>query len=239
MRASTLLGLAIALMLGVVVVAGVRYSGILAPKPPPLIPKEQPVLVLAAKRNLNKGLAATINDAGVRAARPDELELVRKYPEKLFPINPEATNQLILKRDVGAEQILLREYFDEIKLPPEITKRLGPGMRAVDIEVPKDRAAAGLLRVDERVDVFLTSKIVTDPTASPSRSGIAPIAKNLKIIVKRDALIIFSAPVPEDKPVSYIVEANPYRAALIEYCKSKGLLTLVASAGMAHARGEG
>ena len=236
MRASTLLGLAIALMLGVVVVGGVKYSGILAPKPAPVVPKIEPVLVLAAKRNLYKGLAATINDAGVRAATREELDFVQKNPDKLFPKNPEATNQRILKRNVGADEILLKEYFEEIVLPDdvskrleEVSKRLGIQMRTVDIEVPKDRAAAGLLRVGEHVDVLLTSKILTDPSGGPARTGTAPIAKDLEIIVKRDALIQFLAPVPKDDPVSYIVAADPYRAALIEYSKSKGLLTLVAS----------
>ena len=70
------------------------------------------------------------------------------------------------------------------------------------------------------------------PLVSRARTAIAPIRRDLKIIVKRgipfDNIMM---PLPEDKPVSFILEANPYRAALIEYAKSRGILTLVATAG--------
>ena len=42
------------------------------------------------------------------------------------------------------------------------------------------------------------------------------------MIVKRNTLYPIFAPMPEDQPIQYTLEANPYRAALIEYAKGKG-----------------
>jgi Flp pilus assembly protein CpaB len=229
MRASTLLGLAIALMLGVVAVGGIKYSGILNKPPEQKPPPPEVKLVLVAKKNLFEDTAATLLDVGLRAAKPEELDFIRKNPEKLLPANPEAANMRIVKHNVPADQLLLKEDFKDLDQTKGLGVRLKEGMRAVDIEVPKERAAAGLLRIGEHVDVFLTTKILTDPSVSAPRTAIAPIAKNLRIIGKRGATVPFMAPIPEDKPLSFILEANPYRAALIEYAKSKGILTLVAS----------
>ena len=229
MRASTLLGLALALIFGLVAVAGIRYSGILNRA----APKVETVMVLAAKHNLYEGMAATSNDVGLRPATPEELDLIKRHPEKVLPANPEAAHLRILARNVPANELLLKEYFQEMSLPPEISKHLAPGMRAVEVELPKDRAGAGLLRLGEYVDVFLTSKVCTDASGSQPRSAIAAIARGLKIVVKRNSPYPLMIPVSKDEPVSYILEANPYRAALIEFSKSKGNITLVVSSGPA------
>jgi Flp pilus assembly protein CpaB len=229
MRASTLLGLALALFVGLIVVAGIRYSGIFSPKATVTETKkaESPVMVLAATRNLFEGTSPTSQDVGLRRATDAEIKLINEGV--LLPAHPEAAQLLVLKRNVAANDALKKDYFEEMSLPEGVGKRIGPGMRAVDVELPKDRAAAGLLRRGEHVDVYLTSKVCTDEAGSNPRTAIAPIAKNLKIVVKRDVLYTLMIPVPEDKPVSYILEANPYRAALIEFSKSKGNITLVAT----------
>jgi hypothetical protein len=55
------------------------------------------------------------------------------------------------------------------------------------------------------------------------------LAQNLKVVVKRDSLWTMMAPIPQDKPVSFILEANAYRAALIEFAKTRGTLAMVPS----------
>jgi Flp pilus assembly protein CpaB len=232
MKASTLLGLALSVIVGLIVVAGIRFSGVLN-RTPAVQAKVEPVMVLAAARNLFQGTAATTNDVGLRAANSAELDFVRRNPEKVLPANPEAAHLRILKCNISANELLLKEHFEDMTLPTAIGARIAPGMRAVDVELPKERAGAGLLRLGEHVDVYLTSTICTDASGSQPRSAIAAIANGLKIVVKRDVLYTLMIPVPEDKPVSYILEANPYRAALIEFSKSKGLLTLVASSAQA------
>jgi Flp pilus assembly protein CpaB len=234
MRASTLLGLGLALVIGLVVVAGIRFSGVFSrtpPSPPP--PEPKPVMVLAAKDNLYMGTSATSLNVGLREATKEERELVlddRKQGYKTYlPPVVEAAHLRKLKRNVAVNALLQRDDFEQMELPEAVAARLSPGMRAVDVELPKERAGAGLLRLGERVDVFLTSKISTDLAGSNARTAIAPIAKDVKIVVKRDILYTLMIPVPEDKPVSFILEANPYRAALIEYSKTKGLITLVAT----------
>jgi Flp pilus assembly protein CpaB len=229
MRASTLLGLALAMGVGLVGVAGIRYSGIFSRTPPPTPEKKEPILVLMAAKNLYEGSAATSLDVATRPASEEEIKLLRSNPEKVMPPFTEAAHLRILKRNVPVGEMLLREYFEDISIPAGVGMRLAPGMRAVDVELPKERADAGLLRLGERVDVYLTSKVCTDAAGSNPRTATAAIAKDLKVIVKRDILYTLMIPVPEDKPVSFILEANPYRAALVEFAKTRGLLTLVAS----------
>ena len=230
MRASTLLGLALALVIGLVVVAGIRFSGVFArTPPPPPAEKKEPVLVLMASKNLYEGTASTSLDVATRPATEEEIKYRAEHPNEVMPPYPEAAHLRILKQNVPVGQMLKREDFEKIDVPTGIGGRISEGMRAVDVELPKERADAGLLRLGEHVDVYLTSKVCTDATGSNARTAIAPIAKDLKIVVKRDILYTLMIPVPEDKPVSFILEANPYRAALIEYSKARGLLTLVAT----------
>jgi Flp pilus assembly protein CpaB len=184
-------------------------------------------MVLVAAKNLYKGTAATFLDGKLRAATDKEQEFMKQNAGKLFPTDPEAVHLRILAHNVAADKILLEDQFEPITLPKAVNELISPGMRAVDIELPKDRAASGLLRVGERVDVYLTCKVQPDRGDLPPRTAIAPIARNLKVIVKRGYLVTLMIPVPEDKPVSFIVEANPYRAALIEFAKTKGNITLV------------
>jgi len=54
----------------------------------------------------------------------------------------------------------------------------------------------------------------------------ALIAPGLKVIFKRDSIWTVMRSDDESKPISYTLEANPYRAALIEFAKNRGYLTL-------------
>jgi Flp pilus assembly protein CpaB len=231
MRASTLVGLAIALFLGAVAVVAVRTSGIFNPTQV-VATKEEPVMVLVARRNIFADTAATTADVMLRPATPEEIAFLanKDNRKKVLPANLEAASYRIANRHISVDELLKWEFFEDQSIPDSPTKRLAPGMRSVNVVVPKDRAASGLLRVGEYVDVFLTTTICTDPKCLSPRTATAPLAMHLKVVIKRDTIWTVMAPVPEDMPVSYILEANPYRAALIELAKTKGKITLIPTA---------
>ncbi|HZZ81919.1 MAG TPA: RcpC/CpaB family pilus assembly protein [Gemmataceae bacterium] len=245
MRASTLFGLATALFLGVIAVAVIRVSGVLNGEKAPPMEKVDPVMVLVAKTNIFEGTTAMITDVVVRKATPIEAERIKQNPEVYMPPSVDAADLRIAARNIGAGELIKKDHFLEQSIPEGVTGRLAPGMRSVNVVVPRDRAAGGLIRVGEYVDVTLTTTICSDPKCTTSRNATAPLAMNLKVIVKRDSLWTMMAPIPEDKPVSFILEANAYRAALIEFAKTRGTLALVPSGpakkdrgGLASAREE-
>jgi len=227
MRASTLVGLAIALFLGAVAVVAVRYSGLLDRPQAVAEPKQDPVMVLVAKRNIFKDTTVSTLDVMTRPATTAEMDHLKLHRDKFLPPNVEAASMRVADRHVYADEMLKKEDFQDLAIPGSATSRLDPGMRSVNVVVPKERAASGLLRVGEFVDVFLTTTICTDAKCTNPRTATAPLALHLKVIVKRDNLWTVMAPVPEDAPVSFILQANPYRAALIELAKSKGALSLI------------
>jgi hypothetical protein len=47
------------------------------------------------------------------------------------------------------------------------------------------------------------------------------------VIAKRDTLYQIYAPLPPNEPIPFTLAANPYRAALIEYARNLGTITLV------------
>src|SRR4029077_19835034 len=91
---------------------------------------------------------------------------------------------------------------------------LGPGMKAVNVKLPRDRAGGGLIRKDDRVDVYLTSTITNGMTAE---TMTAPLAMGLRVVIKRDSIWTGMRGDDESKPIPFTLEANAYRAALIEY----------------------
>src|SRR5262249_34435843 len=83
--------------------------------------------------------------------------------------------------------------------------------------------SGGLIQVGEWADVVLTSTVDTE---NSSTTRTATIAHNVRVIAKRNVLWPVFAALPDDKPVHFTVEANPYRATLIEFAKSRGELAL-------------
>jgi Flp pilus assembly protein CpaB len=224
-----LVGLAIALFLGAVAVVAVRTSGLLD-RTPAILEKQEPVLVLVAKRNIFENITVSSDDVMTRPATKAELAFLDQNREKFMPANIEAAHYRIAARSIGVDEMLLRDHFLEQSVPKSITERVSAGMRTVNIVVQREQAASGLLREGEYVDVYLTTTICTDAKCTTARNATAPLAMHLKIIVKRDNLWKVMAPIPEDKPVTYILEANPYRAALIELGKTKGSLSIIPTA---------
>jgi hypothetical protein len=53
------------------------------------------------------------------------------------------------------------------------------------------------------------------------------LAHNVQIVAKRDTLYNIYAPLPPGQPIQFTLAANPYRAALIDYARHRGTLSLV------------
>jgi Flp pilus assembly protein CpaB len=226
MKASTLFIITVAVLLGVTAVVGAKYLGLFEPREvTPEKPPEMPQ-VLVAGENLFEGVTASPDQVKVRPLYPHELEHYKKNREKYLPPLKEAAQLRVMARSVEADQPLLREYFQDQAIPASISERLGPYMRAVNVAVDKNRSAGGILRVGEYVDVHLTSNICEAPNCEQTITQTAVIARGLKIIAKRNTLWTVLAADPGDT-VSFTLEANPYRAALIEFAKRKGDLALV------------
>jgi len=230
MKASTLFGLTIASMMGLAVVVGAKYMGYFETATPSDSKKSDLPEILVASRNLFRGVSPSSNDVKVLKLSEAEREYYNRYKDKLLPAVPSAVEHRIAAQNVPAGQPLTEDLFEKIGIPESVTDRIEPGMRTVSLVVPRERAGGGLLQIGERVDVLMTSSICSEPQCGAPFTATAPIARNLKIVVKRDNLWKVMAGVPKDEPVSFILQTNPYRAALIEYAKMKGLLTLVPAA---------
>jgi Flp pilus assembly protein CpaB len=233
MKASTLFGLTFALLMGLGVVVAARVTGFLDTKPAVVEEKKTNGLpMLIAARNLFRGTAALEYDAKVRPMTEQDHALYDKYRDKMLAPIPSAVEYRVLKVNVPAGVPLMEDMFEPQALPDPISVRLAPNMRAVNVVVDKHRAAGGLPRQGEFVDVLLTATIRQNGGLSRDTAPMAPftasalIARKLKIVAKRDILWTVNVGNPADKPMSFTLEANPYRAALVEYAKSRGYLTL-------------
>lgn len=234
MRASTFFALFIAVLLGFAFLGAVRYFGWLETRTTTKV--EVPVKVeypkiLVAKTNLFEGITLTTANVQVREIRPEEKQLLDDYKKnraKYPDPTAEAANFRVMRRNVEAGQVLLKDDFEPMVIPPGLPARITDKMVAVNVLIPKEQAASGLIRVDDYVDVLLTSNITADkgnPIAGPRT---ACIARDLCVIIKRGALGTYLAPVPDK--LQFTLEADPYRATLITYAVDKGFLTLVPSA---------
>jgi Flp pilus assembly protein CpaB len=227
MRASTLFGLTIAILIGMAVVFGVKSSGLFDREPPKTVTPDRPK-ILVANKNMYENFAMTANDVIVRPVEDSEMDHYIRNKHKYMPPNPMAADHRELARNVVAGEPLLREHFKDHVLPPSFDGALRPGMRAVHLNIPKDRGAA-LIRRGDTVDVHLTTTICVDPECRQSRTMSAPIATGLKVIFKRDSLWQKLEAVDDVKPTPFTLEANPYRAALIDFAKTRGQITLIPS----------
>jgi Flp pilus assembly protein CpaB len=229
MKASTLFALTIAVLLGLGAVVGAKYLGYFDTKKAAEPTKEPPQQVLVASQNLFEGVTVTTSQVQVRPLRPNEVKAYEANPDKYMPPLTAAAHMRVLDRNVPADEPLLKEHFQDQSMPKTIAERLDPGMRAVNISISKDKADGGLLRTGEYVDVYLTTTISDATGLVGSSTQTALLARQLKIIVKRNNLWTVMLPSSDDRPVEFTLQANPYRAALIEYAKGKGVLTIMGS----------
>ncbi len=230
MKASTVFSLAIALLIGLAAAAAAKYAGLFEKKPAVVVAeKPTPTKALVAKANLFEDVAVTSTQVAVRDLTPDEEKALAQrfgakvWKDKLMPALPSAAHLRFPKHNVPVDQILLRDHFSDPLLPEELSKRLDPNTRAVNVTLSKDKAAGGALRIGEYVDVLLTTKI---GVGKKEETRTACIARDCKIVMKRNQLWSIMASDPDDKPMHFTLQANPYRAALIEYAQSRGQLSL-------------
>lgn len=226
MKASTLFVVSIALLIGLGSMAGARYLGLFEKKTVVVDQKvkDEPILVLVSNTDLYKGVAITANDVRVRELHPGEKELYEQNRGNFMPPFVSAAHLRVPTDKIRADVPLLRKNFVE-EQPEPLSRRLDPDMRGVTVRVPKERCAGGLIQLGEYVDVWLNTRI--NDAVNPNRSYTknALLARECRIIAKRDNLrTVIQA---DDNTVSFTLEANPYRAALIAYAQGKGEISLV------------
>ncbi len=234
MRGSLLAVVAVAVVLGLGVVALVRAAGWLdrpaAPPPPPqpvvVAPPPPPVqpLVLVARRPMYSGDMVDAESLALRALRADE---AKDYDANKadYLVSVESAFLRDLARDISADTPLRKADLAPVQKPEPLNARLAPGTRAIDLAVPKELAAGGLIAVGDWVDVLvLTDVSRTDSPARVPQSGV--VVQAAPIVAKRSSLFsVFSA--PKAGPIGHMVAVNPYRAALLEYARSVGTISLV------------
>jgi len=223
MRASTLFAMTAAILLGLGVAVWAKMSGYFSRSVDTPVAKRPEPQVLVAARNLFAG--DTIESAAVRV-RPmteSEIKYFHDHQQQLLPPLPAAAQLRVTAKNIETDTPITRDLLKDFAKPTALNERLLPDMRAMNLTLSKDRSAGGLIQVGEWVEVYLTSNIESENTKTTRTAVIAPKAR---VIAKRDTLWPVFAPLPKDKPVEYTIEVNPYRAALIEYSRPKGILSM-------------
>lgn len=226
MKASTLFALAVAgvLAIGTAIVA--KQLGFFSTQPR-VQTNNEPIKVLVASSNLFEGNVLNTKMVKVRNLRPDELAHYQSNKEKYLPAIVEAASLRVPNRNIAADSPILVTDLQDLAFAEGLTSRLGKDMRAVNVDVPRLRAAGGMIKTGDRVDILLTTSICADDSCKKPITQTAYIAHGLRIIAKRNIVWNVLAPIPDDKLLSFTLEANPYRAALIELAMTKGALTLM------------
>ena len=181
-------------------------------------------MVLVAANELYPDIAITPADVRVR-----ELTAAEKASGfydlnkgKLLPADLKAANLRIPNRLILTGEPLRRDMF-RAEMPEAITIRSTPGMSAVNVSVPRERAAGGVIQLGEYVNVNLTMRI-TEANGKQS-VRMCQIARDCRVIMKGNSLYPLLKTDP-DAPIPFILEANPYRAALIDFADHKGEISL-------------
>jgi Flp pilus assembly protein CpaB len=227
MKASSMFALTIAILLGLSVVAGARYLGAFErPQPKAEVRAPAPPMILAANQNLFQGITLTTSHVYVRPLRASEIDDYQRNPEKYLPPLASAAHLRVLTKSIEADKPMLKEYFQDTALPDKLSTRLEPGMRTVNLSLMKEKCAGGMIQTTEYVDVFLTCKIFSGDHANQSITQTACIARDLKVITKRNTLWSLAAVDKDDRPIDFTLQANPYRAALIEFVKGRGAISM-------------
>lgn len=231
MRASFLLVLAVALLVGLGVAVFIKNAGLLFPQPAapvavqPLAVVPPPPQILVASRSLFAGDSIGPGDVRLRPATAAEAKELASSPDKFLPAVQDVAYFRYIAKNVEANAPVLRESIEPMKKPEALNVRLPAGTKAVGVAVPKERCAGGLVQVLDYVDVYLTTEVGrSDAPGKSPRTAL--IAKNALVVVKRNSLYPVYAPLMDDL-VQFTLAVNPYRAALVEHAMTVGNLTLV------------
>lgn len=220
MRSSTLFALLAAVLLGLGVAVTAKATGLLSPAAPP--PAPPPIMVLAAATNLFEGACLQASDVRVRPASAEEVEALKRGD--LLPPMPQAAVRRFVKIGIEADRAIRRDHLEDMNAPPTLKERLAQGMEAVNLAVSKPHCAGGMISPGDWVNVLLTTSI--SDAAGNSTTATALLVRNVRVIAKRNSLWPVQTPLGADCPVNFTLELNPYRAALLNFVKEKGTLTL-------------
>lgn len=231
MKASTVFIFALCLLIALAGLAGAKHYGLFDKKPeppPPVAEKPAPVKVLVAAVNLYEDIAVAGAQTTIRELSPEDVKSFTerygpKWQEKFLPATVGAAHMRVPRENIQADQPLRRDQFYDPALPDQLTARLDPNTRAVNVSMPKNKAGGGAIRIKEFVDVMLTTKVMD---AGREEVRTACIARSCKVIMKRNNPWTIMGTDAEDKPLDFTLQANPYRAALIEYAQTYGQISL-------------
>jgi Flp pilus assembly protein CpaB len=238
MRASVLLVLGLALIVGLGVAVAVKSLGLLTPpvtvatQPPPP-PAPQPVVaqpprpqLLVATKNLFVGDTIRPGDVRLRTIRAEELEEYEKTKGADFvPPILDSVYYRFMAIDISADTPLRKKSLKELSKPEPLHARLVPGMRAINVSIPKIGSAGGLIQVGDWVDLYITTEIGrTDLTGRLTQTGV--LVHHALVIAKRDTLFTGFASIAPETSIQYTLAVNSYRAALVEFGRSVGVLTM-------------
>ncbi len=238
MRPTTILAAIIAVVVGLLAVVLVRWAkpewfGIQSGQAQAQQEQTRPPILVAA-RNIYAGKCITEEDVRVRQERPNERELYAK--QRLLPAYVPAAVGRVAIKPIPADQPITEDALEPLETYKEqLAERVTPGMRAVNLQLPLTESGGGLIRVGDYVDVLIkTTAEASHDCLSPAdlcRLGLPAttegiLVRDTRVIVRRNVLW------PNCRPYSmcvtnFIVETNPYRAALLEYAKDRGLITLI------------
>lgn len=241
MRASFLLVLTLAVLVGLMVAVGVRYSGLLNPPAvaQPVVPAPEPKpepkpapppapRVLAMVRNVFAGDTIEFTDVRARPIKEDEKKDYEANKADYLPPNETIALFRTPSRNLEADTPLKKSDLLEMAKPEALNARLTPGTRAIGVSLPKAQSVGGLIQVGDWVDVYVTTEVsrTDSPTKAP-HTGL--VAKSAQVVAKRDTLYKIYSGLPDS--VQFTLSANPYRTALIEYARTIGTLSLVPVSG--------
>jgi Flp pilus assembly protein CpaB len=190
--------------------------------------------ILVAARNIYAGKCITEEDVRVRLMRPRERDQYKG--QHLLPAYVPAAVGRVAVKPIPADQAITEEALEPLETyKDQLAERITPGMRAVNLQLPLTESGGGLIRVGDYVDVLIKTTVEPNHDClSPAEQCRLGLPATMEGILVRDARVIVRRNVlwPNCRPYSmcvtnFIVETDPYRAALLEYAKDRGLITLI------------
>jgi Flp pilus assembly protein CpaB len=163
-------------------------------------------------------------DIGRRVLTEAELKHYNEHKDQYFTDPYEVFGRYIARTVAGGKP-LQRDDLKPPMMPSPLNEHLLPGTRAIDINVTKQDSAGWLLSTGDWVDVHVITNVsrTDDPTAV-RRAGV--VVRNALIVARRDSLVPLNTPYGKSEYFAYTLSMNPYRAALLEYVRTLGDITL-------------
>lgn len=214
-----LLGVAIALGVGAVVLSNHLIQRRMAQLEEDARRGQQTVNVVVAKRNMERGEPITSDAMAVRAVPRDFVNADAVRPDQFAALERQRLAVPLKRGDV------LLPVHSEGNGGQVFSATLKKGLRALTFEVDAVNSISGMLRPGDRIDLIYTARPV-EPGSSNSGDVTAPLLSNVTILAtdqhlsKRDD--------GKERSFSTVtLEVSPYDANRIIVAKSSGHLTAV------------